>query len=52
VGTDHLAFGTDHPFSIADPQTNLAAIDEAFTGRDLTGVLSATAMELYGLDDG
>jgi predicted TIM-barrel fold metal-dependent hydrolase len=52
VGTDHLAFGTDHPFSIADPQTNLAAIDEAFTGRDVARVLAATAMGLYGLADG
>ena len=26
VGTDHLMFGTDHPFSIADPVANVAAI--------------------------
>ena len=32
VGTEHLALGTDHPFSIVDPVANLAAIDEAFDG--------------------
>jgi aminocarboxymuconate-semialdehyde decarboxylase len=49
VGSDHLAFGTDHPFSIADPQANLAAIDAAFSGSDLERVLGRTAAELYSL---
>ena len=42
VGTEHLAFGTDHPFSIADPVANLAAIDEAFMEADADRVLAGT----------
>lgn len=47
VGVEHLAFGTDHPFSIADPAANLAAIDEAFDPDDRRWVLAGTARELY-----
>jgi len=49
VGTHHLAFGTDHPFSIADPGANLAAIDEAFADADAGQVLAGTAAELYAI---
>ncbi len=50
VGVGHLAFGTDHPFSIADPEANLAAVDEAF-GEQAATVLAKTAAQLYGLRD-
>jgi aminocarboxymuconate-semialdehyde decarboxylase len=48
VGTEHLAFGTDHPFSIADPQANLAAVEAAFGDVGAERVLSGTARDLYG----
>ena len=50
VGIEHLAFGTDHPFSIADPVANLAAIDEAFMESDADRVLAGTTLELFGLE--
>ena len=49
VGVDHLAFGTDHPFSIADPAANLVAIHEAFDQAGEAQVLAGTASRLYGL---
>ncbi len=51
VGVDHLAFGTDHPFSIADPEANLAAIREAFDPPDAARLLSGVAIDLYGIKD-
>jgi aminocarboxymuconate-semialdehyde decarboxylase len=48
VGAEHLAFGTDHPFSIADPGANLAAIGGAFDEADARRVLAGTAEALYG----
>lgn len=48
VGVHHLAFGTDHPFSISDPGTNLEAIREAFAEQDAARVLAGTALELFG----
>lgn len=52
VGVGHLAFGTDHPFSISDPDTNLEAIREAFTEADAARVLADTALELFGAGRG
>ena len=49
VGVDHMAFGTDHPFSVADPQANLDAIEAAFGEDDRRAVLSGTARALFGL---
>jgi predicted TIM-barrel fold metal-dependent hydrolase len=49
VGTERLAFGTDHPFSIADPVANLGSIAEAFDDADARRVLGGTALELFGL---
>lgn len=48
VGVGHLAFGTDHPFSIADPDANLDAIRDAFGEPEVVRVLAGTALELYG----
>lgn len=49
VGASKMAFGTDHPFSVADPGRNLDAIDAAFTGDDREAVLRRTAQELFDL---
>ena len=50
VGTTKMAFGTDHPFSVADPETNLDAIDAAFMESDADRVLAGTTLELFGLE--
>jgi aminocarboxymuconate-semialdehyde decarboxylase len=49
VGATKMAFGTDHPFSVADPEANLDAIDVAFTGDDRVAVLHRTARDLFDL---
>jgi predicted TIM-barrel fold metal-dependent hydrolase len=49
VGPGKMAFGTDHPFSVADPERNFNAIDEAFTGADRASVLHGTAHDLFRL---
>ena len=51
VGVDHLMFGTDHPFSIADPEANIAAIREEFSKPDAIKVLAESAIALYGVAD-
>jgi aminocarboxymuconate-semialdehyde decarboxylase len=51
VGADHMAFGTDHPFSIADPLENLEAIRRGFSESEVEAILSGTATRLYGLTD-
>lgn len=50
VGTDRMAFGSDHPFSVADPAANLRAIDTAFSGGDRENVLARSAKNLFGLN--
>ena len=47
VGVSHLMFGTDHPFSISDPETNIVAIKEAFSDADSLKVLAESALDLY-----
>lgn len=49
VGATKMAFGTDHPFSVADPEANLDAIDAAFLGDDRQSVLHRTARALFDL---
>ena len=51
VGVEHLAFGTDHPFSIADPAANVEAIRDAFDDAGATALFSRSATDLYDLDD-
>jgi len=48
VGVDHLMFGTDHPFSIADPEANILAIRDEFSAGDALRVLAESAIALYG----
>ncbi len=50
VGVGHLMFGTDHPFSIADPEANIAAIREEFDDQDALRVLAGSAITLYGAE--
>jgi predicted TIM-barrel fold metal-dependent hydrolase len=49
VGVDQLGFGTDHPFSVADPAGNLAAIREAFEGDERARVLADSGEAWFGL---
>jgi aminocarboxymuconate-semialdehyde decarboxylase len=49
VGTNRLTFGTDHPFSVADPDANLRAINTAFSGDDRENVLARSAKNLFRL---
>lgn len=50
VGVDRLAFGTDHPFSVADPARNLRAIREAFDADGAERVLAGAARALFDLE--
>jgi aminocarboxymuconate-semialdehyde decarboxylase len=49
VGVEQMAFGSDHPFSVADPVANLAAIDEALGGDERDAVLMGSARRFFGL---
>ncbi len=49
VGAERLVFGTDHPFEIADPAGNLAAIDRVFTVEQAAAVRGAAAVALFDL---
>lgn len=49
VGETRMIFGTDHPFSVADPEANLRAIDVAFQGESRSAVLEGTARDLFNL---
>ena len=49
VGTDRMAFGSDHPFSVADPAVNLRAIDETLAPEERDAVRSGSARAFFGL---
>lgn len=49
VGVEHLAFGTDHPFSIADPAANVDAIRDAFDDAGAEALFSRSAIDLYDI---
>lgn len=49
VGITQIAYGTDHPFSIADPATNLAALKAAFDEEGSEQVGNRTATDLFRL---
>lgn len=49
VGAGNAMFGTDHPFAVADPAANLAAIDAALDGTERRSVLSWAAEAWFGL---
>jgi predicted TIM-barrel fold metal-dependent hydrolase len=49
VGANHLLFGTDHPFGIADPAASLKAVASVFGGdADATAVRGGNAVDLFG----
>lgn len=47
VGSNHLLFGSDHPFGIANPATCLQAIQQAAPG-ETEQITSRTAHHLFG----
>jgi predicted TIM-barrel fold metal-dependent hydrolase len=47
VGVTKIVFGTDHPFSVADPQANLDAIDATCADDDRESVLHRNAEALF-----
>jgi aminocarboxymuconate-semialdehyde decarboxylase len=50
AGDDHLMFGTDHPFSISDPQVNLDNIAQVVQNQAHQEViLSGDARKLFNL---
>jgi predicted TIM-barrel fold metal-dependent hydrolase len=49
VGVEQMAFGTDHPFSVADPEANLRAIDDTLDGDERAAVLAESARRIFGL---
>jgi predicted TIM-barrel fold metal-dependent hydrolase len=49
VGVERMGFGTDHPFSVSDPEANLTSVDEAFDGAARDAVLHASAIEYFHL---
>lgn len=49
VGAGRIVYGTDHPFSVADPAANRAAVERAFAGGELEEVLGGVAARLFGL---
>jgi aminocarboxymuconate-semialdehyde decarboxylase len=49
VGEDHLMFGTDHPFEIAEPERNIDAIEAAIGEANRDGVLGGTARTVLRL---
>jgi aminocarboxymuconate-semialdehyde decarboxylase len=49
VGTGQLVFGTDHPFAIADPAVNIAAIADTFDPADGRLILAENAQAMFGL---
>lgn len=51
VGAEKMVFGTDHPFSVADPKANLDAVHEAFGAEERAWVLAGAARRLFDLPD-
>lgn len=52
AGTGRMPWGTDHPFSVADPATSLAAVREAFDQAGQGEVLGAGAERIFALAEG
>lgn len=49
VGSDHVGYGTDHPFSIADPKANVSAVYECVMGDEIANIFGKAAKLWYGL---
>lgn len=50
VGASHMVFGTDHPFAVADPPANIAALNAAFGTEDLEEIGSRSAQAALAID--
>lgn len=50
VGTGRMAFGTDHPFSVADPSSTIDALS-VFNEVEREAVLAETARSIFGLPE-
>ena len=52
VGEEHLMFGTDHPFSIAEPEVNRITIQQELgDGEAYLKIMERNAIEIFGLKD-
>ncbi len=51
VGVRQMAFGSDHPFSVADPAANLNGIEEAFEAGEREAVLHESATKYFNLPE-
>jgi aminocarboxymuconate-semialdehyde decarboxylase len=51
VGVGHVAYGTDHPFSISDPAVNIAAIASTLTPTEQASVFAEAAISWYRLPE-
>jgi aminocarboxymuconate-semialdehyde decarboxylase len=51
VGAARLMFGTDHPFSVAEPLVNRQAVDAAFMAADVADVVGRAARSFFRLPD-
>lgn len=51
VSTRQMVFGTDHPFAIADPATNVRAIAETFGPGEAGDVFAETARRIFDLPE-
>jgi predicted TIM-barrel fold metal-dependent hydrolase len=49
VGVEQMAFGSDHPFSVADPVANLRAIDDALDPGERDAVRVRSARRFFDL---
>ena len=51
LGDDQLMFGTDHPFSVSDPQINLDNIAQVVENRFHQNlILSGVARKLFNME--
>jgi len=47
VGTDRMPWGTDHPFSVADPGVSLEAVRATFESKEQNEILSESARQIF-----
>lgn len=50
VGVNQVLFGTDHPFSVAEPQRSIDVIEQSPTAEGRERVFHRNAEELFGLN--
>ena len=50
VGLSKVIYGTDHPFAVADPPSNIATLESTFSAEDLESIRSVNAGRALGVD--